>query len=350
MQSPDTDRDSPIASDPSKRTVSLSLRRYTANDAEAWDSFVERSINGTLMHTRRFLSYHPPERFVDHSLLAADPAGRIVGVFPAGETVAQGLRTLQSHPGASYGGWVIDEAASFPVVDEVVRQTVSYADERGFQAIRIRISEKVFHLRRCEELDVAYFRAGFAIDGRELSSAFDLTEAIDDEPTSLFQDYARRNLRKAARLDVTARVSGDFEGYWQLLTNNLRNRYSVQPTHSLGEIGRLLELFPDRIFLVGGYLGDRLLSGAVVFVMNRVGGHVMYMAQDYEFQNHRSLNVVLAEALQECRRRGLRYLNYGISSIPGSHGLEINDGVYTFKRSCGGQGVTRDMLFKRVRE
>ena len=50
--------------------LALDIRPYAASDAEEWDDFVEnRSGNGTLFQTRRFLSYHPEGRFEDRSVL-----------------------------------------------------------------------------------------------------------------------------------------------------------------------------------------------------------------------------------------------------------------------------------------
>ncbi len=72
------------------------------------------------------------------------------------------------------------------------------------------------------------------------------------------------------------------------------------------------------------------------------------MAQDYDFQDLRTLNLVLLEANAQSIRKNMRWLNYGISSIPGTGGLEMNDGLYGFKRSCGGQGVVRDVLVKQL--
>ena len=61
------------------------IRPYTPADAEAWEDLIDRSCNGTFLHTRRFVSYHR-ERFRDRSLLLEDRRGRVVGVFPAAES------------------------------------------------------------------------------------------------------------------------------------------------------------------------------------------------------------------------------------------------------------------------
>ena len=48
--------------------MSLSVERYNGNESE-WDQFViEKSMNGTFIQTRKFINYHPANRFEDCSL------------------------------------------------------------------------------------------------------------------------------------------------------------------------------------------------------------------------------------------------------------------------------------------
>ena len=49
-----------------------------------WDSFVKNANNGTLFHLRKFLSYHPKGRFVDHSI-EFYKKNTLYSVFPAAE-------------------------------------------------------------------------------------------------------------------------------------------------------------------------------------------------------------------------------------------------------------------------
>ena len=81
-------------------------RAYRPDDAAAWDDLVARSVNGTILHTRRFLAYHG-SRFRDRSLVVTKSNGKLAGVLPAAEDpVDQSVVT--SHPGLTYGGLVHD--------------------------------------------------------------------------------------------------------------------------------------------------------------------------------------------------------------------------------------------------
>ena len=294
------------------------------------------------MHTRRFLSYHAAGRFQDRSILFLDNASDLAAVFPAAEIDDSGRSIWKSHPGASYGGLVVREDYS-AFSDELVEHLIRYGREKQFDAIWLRSTEKVFHRRPCDDLDAAMFRAGFTLRGRELSTACCLSSANESELLVRFHLTARQSVHYARRHGVNARVCDTFAGFWELLQVNLESRHDVKPTHSLDEIERLRQLVGDRMLLVGGFLGERMIAGVFIFIMNDVAAHTMYIAQDYEFYRLRALNLVVHKALVECRAIGLKYLNFGISTIPGTMGMKLNEGLHAFKRRCGGDGVLRDI-------
>jgi hypothetical protein len=318
------------------------VQEFSDSETELWDAFVESSFNGTLMHQRRFLSYHPAGRFQDRSVLVRDAQGSVVSVFPAACVIDQERRIWKSHPGASYGGLVVREGFEL-IADDIVEQLVSYARRGEYDAVWLRSPERVFQLRTSDGLDGALYRAGFRLLGREISSACDLGRANQSDVLARFSGNARRNVTKAQREGVVARVSDDFEAYWELLSKNLESRHAVHPTHSLEEIQRLRSLVGNRVLLVGGYLDDRLIAGVVLFLMNNTAAHTMYMGQDYRFNSHRALQLVLYQAILECQSRGLAYLNYGISTIPGTLGMQLNRGLHAFKLRSAGESVFRDI-------
>jgi len=43
----------------------IRLVKYEPALAERWDSFIDNSINGTLFHRQRFMSYHPVGKFAE---------------------------------------------------------------------------------------------------------------------------------------------------------------------------------------------------------------------------------------------------------------------------------------------
>ncbi|GIS72345.1 MAG: hypothetical protein CM1200mP10_19220 [Candidatus Neomarinimicrobiota bacterium] len=72
---------------------------------------VWQANNGTIFHTRKFLAYHPQDRFIDHSLIFCKKNKPYV-LLPAAEVINVQDKMLISHPGASMGSFVVPEDLS----------------------------------------------------------------------------------------------------------------------------------------------------------------------------------------------------------------------------------------------
>ncbi|MBN8574863.1 MAG: GNAT family N-acetyltransferase, partial [Candidatus Kapabacteria bacterium] len=101
-----------------------------------WDTFVESSNNGTIFHTRRFLSYHPQGRFHDSSLVI-EKNDKLFAVFPAVIIERNGKRILSSHSGASYGGFVHTDDLNFKDAHDCVKLLKETAVSLECDAIQI---------------------------------------------------------------------------------------------------------------------------------------------------------------------------------------------------------------------
>ena len=88
----------------------FSLISYTPDWAERWDRFItEGSKNGTFLQTRRFLCYHPADRFQDTSLMIAAENHELLAVIPAARSEADGELRFRAHPGSTFGGIVLSK-------------------------------------------------------------------------------------------------------------------------------------------------------------------------------------------------------------------------------------------------
>ena len=47
----------------------INIERYNNSFSDEWEQIIQFSNNGTIFHKRKFLSYHPKDRFIDHSLV-----------------------------------------------------------------------------------------------------------------------------------------------------------------------------------------------------------------------------------------------------------------------------------------
>ena len=64
----------------------FTVNRLSKKNYSSWDSFVKNANNGTIFHLRKFLSYHPKNKFIDHSL-EFYKNNSLFSIFPAAEIV-----------------------------------------------------------------------------------------------------------------------------------------------------------------------------------------------------------------------------------------------------------------------
>src|SRR5688572_5388687 len=138
--------------------TSIHVRRYAAGDEARWDAFVEAAATGTLLHTRRFLSYHG-DRFADASLLVFDGPDKLCAVLPAAVDPGDPA-CVCSHPGATYGGLLVAAAShGLEVFDALQAACAHYADA-GFERLAYKAVPVHLHATPGQADAYALWRAG----------------------------------------------------------------------------------------------------------------------------------------------------------------------------------------------
>ncbi len=319
--------------------MTIHIQPFSSKLTEAWDRFVWESNNGTLFHTRRFLSYHPADRFQDASL-AFFKGTELYAVLPAVRGKWNGIDTLWSHRGASYGGFVVRENLSIASAYTLVEQLISYARSLSIQRIVITLPPIIYCQRLSNYLDFALVKYGFQYLRREVSSIVSLEENIDLN-VAKFKQTNRTAFRRAQKLGVVVRESDDYATFYEILKKNLKIRHGVQPTHTLEELLKIKQLFPDRIFLYSAYIGEEMVAGVVMFDCNRAVSLAFYISHNEERQEYRGVNLLFYEIIKRCIARGFKYLDFGIFTV----NMEPNFGLGRFKEGFGSSGILRDTLY-----
>ena len=306
-----------------------------ALSAEEWDAFVRRSDNGSIFHERAFLAYHPADRFTDHSLLVR-VKGNVRALFPAIEWQIDKDKTLYSHRGASYGGFVYDDLSLESAID-YIRALKRYAEREGFSRIILTPPPALYAERPTNYVDYALLREGFRYQKRELTAIAPVPSSENDILT-LWKQEARTAMRKAQKSGVSVRLSKDYEAYFEILSHNLLMRHGVTPTHSLKELQYLAQAFPERIELWAAYWGETMIAGVVNFLANERATLAFYISDNKEHQDLRALNLVFYEIFRQCAERGVRYYDFGTFTL----NMQPNMGLGKFKETFGAQGLFRD--------
>lgn len=320
----------------------LTVHAFVPGEEAEWERAVGSASNGTVFHRRRFLAYHPTNRFSDASFTLAR-GDRLVGVVPGAWVEDDELgRGWSSHPGASYGGPAFVGRPSGRTVVEAVEALVkTLRDDAAW--LQMRLPPHALHRAPAlEALEFALHLHGFEVSRSELSTFAALE---DDDVLASLSPSCRRNIRKAERAGLVAEESNDLDQYWEILTDNLARGYGVTPTHERPEIERLRDLLPGDVRLFATHDGVRMVAGVLVFVINEWSAHTFYMASREDAQPTRPLNLALYEALRWARARGLRRMNFGVSTPRGRY---VNWGLLRFKETFGGHNVVRNTYRLRI--
>lgn len=305
-----------------------------------WDEFIEKSDNGTIFHTRRFLSYHPADRFKDASLVIKRK-NNLFAVLPAALIEREGKRILSSHGGASYGSFAYTSDLNFQDAHDLIDCLLDHAKNLKADRVQLTPPPIIYQSKLSNYIDFALVRNGFQYLKREVSSVVQL-DVPKDELIYTYRPEARTALKKAQKEGVKIVECERFEEYYEILKKNLKMRHGVTPTHSLDELLRLKYMFPDKIRLWGAFLEDKLIAGVCNFSANPKVVLAFYISHDEEYQEYRAVNLLFYEIMRRYQDEGYKYLDFGIFTV----NMEPNWGLGRFKENFGSRGIFRDYFFK----
>lgn len=288
--------------------------------------------NDTIFHESRFLSYHG-DRFKDRSMMIKDDYW-----FTAAEVInINGSKILHSHPGASFGGIVLPYNSTLKKVDEVVNNIIYYAEKNKFDEIFMRLPPYIYHKHPCDELDYSLVHNEFKLVNSELSLAIPVDLDLEEWKSSVLRSDTRRSMKK--QKGVTIAWSDDYYSFWKILSDNLETRYDVQPTHTINEILMIKDLYPYNVWLISCYYNTKMIAGVVLIVAGSTCFEVFYIAQDYEYQKYRPVNLLFEEVYRWAYMNDFKYINLGISTE--NQGRDVNWGLFRFKEGFGSNSVLR---------
>tara|TARA_B100000123_G_C25739236_1_gene432989 strand:+ start:2963 stop:3931 length:969 start_codon:yes stop_codon:yes gene_type:complete len=316
----------------------LELSRFRPFEEKIWDFFVPKTNNGTLFHLRSFLNYHPNSRFNDHSILVRKK-GKLFSLFPAVEQIIDGKKILFSHPGATVGSFSLPENLSIADALCLGEQLIKYAKGKKFQSIKINLPPNLYQRRLSNYMEYSFFKHGFKYSKREITSILFLEKTIE-KTKKKFRPSHLRAVRKAIEKNIIVKESKDIEAFYTILKNNLEIRHGVSPTHTLGELKQLFNLFPKKIKLFSAFLDEQMIAGVVTFQINQRVLLAFYISHDECFSELRAVNLLFYHIFEWAIKFKFQIFDFGIFTING----EPNMGLGRFKENFGASGIFRDTI------
>lgn len=303
----------------------MTIEPYSHAQRDEWNELVRNSRNATFLLDRGYMDYHA-DRFPDRSLMLRDDHGRLVAALPA---TAQGT-VLHSHRGLTYGGWIMDRRhSSMAVMLRAWEMMTQRLRDEGFTELIYKSIPYIYHRYPSDEDQYLIFRSGGHLIESNLSAAVNLHSPV------AFDSNASRGAAYASRNGVIVAESRDFNGFWEILSQLLRDRYDTSPVHTAEEITLLASRFPDNIRLYTATCDGTIIAGAVMFMTDTVA-HTQYIAASPEGKRLKALPLLFSWIMDNCCA-GLDYFDFGTSNE--DHGRYLNEGLIRQKNGMGGRGV-----------
>lgn len=305
----------------------MKIKLYATEHKETWDKFVRNSKNGTFLLYRDFIEYHG-DRFNDYSLMFYSE-DKLIAIMPGHITD----RIYYSHQGLTYGGLIMSiDTTAKDVLDIFECLTVTFRHQ-GIKKIVYKPIPHIYHRLPAEEDLYALFRYKATLSARNISSTILLADRID-------YSLSRKNgLKKAQKNNLKVGESDNLDSFWEIVCNNLKERYNKEPVHSLSEITSLKEKFPANIHLFAVWDSDNnMLGGCLTFEMENIV-HAQYTAATEEGKNKGAIDLVIDYIINTVCA-GKRYFDYGISTE--DQGLYLNESLIYQKEGFGARGTVYD--------
>lgn len=310
--------------------------RYEESFEAIWDSFVmEQSINGTFLQTRRFLNYHPKQRFVDCSLVIYNEKDVLSAVVPACEIIEAGRKIFFSHRGSTFGGIVLaNKVYRAKYLIPLLAELKEFWKENNYKRVVLKNTSSLFCNKNMHLLEYTMQYSGFE-ESKELST-FVVLDKFEDI-LSQFSKRKRRNVHNCMKQRLVVREltqNHEVEEFYGILCENLK-KYNTLPVHSLEE---LLELWNVRLNgecgFFGCFMGDKMIAGSMMFYFNNVNvAHTQYLAALGLYNKLSPMTFVYYSMIQLMRDRGFRKLSWGTATE--DTGKVLNMGLITSKEEFG---------------
>jgi len=316
--------------------------KYDDNYYKDWDKFVLNSINGTLFHTRKFLSYHEKNKFIDSSILIYKKT-ELCCVFPCCYDNVND--EYWSHKGSSHGGPVISEKFyKGEYIEKIINEILQYYNYN----LNMRIAETIFSKKYTDPIIYFLNKENFTI--RKELSVYKKLLNDDNTEIEIFNDFHKRNLKylkigledKNFKTLKTIELS-DYKEFYNLLIENLKKHNST-PTHSLQEFLLLNEMYKENSLLVITKKDNNIVSGIWNIIYKNVM-YAFYIVKNYSYKEHFITLLNFNYSFNYAQKLKIKYFCFGICTE--KRGQYLNKNLLKFKESMGGELINRYVIEKK---
>ncbi len=266
------------------------------------------------------MEYHK-ERFEDASQLIFKESN-LVAILPANSVG----NAVYSHQGLTYGGLLLSNKSKLTELILIFKELLSSLKAKGITSLVIKQLPIFYTSLPSQELEYLAFVC------KAKTTRVDAASVIDNKNRVAIQSNRKEGVKKGTRAGLSIIQTKDFTDFWtETLEPNLAQRHQAKPTHTLAEIERLQERFPENIKQFNVLKDDVVVGGATIFE-TKTTAHVQYISAGEHKQEYGTLDF-LFQHLIETVFAHKRYFDFGISNENG--GRNLNKGLNYWKECFG---------------
>lgn len=303
------------------------VRLYQPQDFTIWNAFISLAKNATFLFDRNFMDYHS-DRFKDYSLMIFD-GDKLIAVVPANRVED----TVYSHQGLTYGGLILNNKAKLSAVISIFKNVLQFLNENSIEKLIVKTIPTIYSDYFSDELEYCLFIVKAKLYRRDALSVLDLTNKIAIDSNRM------EGVKRGFKNELVVKEETNFDQFWnEILVPNLATKHNAKPVHTLSEITKLKNLFPNNIRQFNVYKNEELLGGTTVFVNKKVV-HSQYISGNSTKNVSGSLDFLHHHLVKEVFKE-YHYHDFGICNE--YDGRKINKGLLFWKESFGAKTVIQN--------
>ncbi|MDD2888666.1 MAG: GNAT family N-acetyltransferase [Aliarcobacter sp.] len=305
----------------------MNIIKYNIEYKNLWNEFVKTSKNRHFFFQREYMEYHC-DRFEDFSLLVFDSTNKLIAILPANTKED----IVYSHQGLTFGGFLVNDKMKTETMLEIFELLEQFLKKWNIKKLVYKCIPYIYHINPSEEDRYALFRNNAKLIRRDVTTTIDLKNKIK------YQEQRSRAIKKAIKNSLIFEETNDFENYWRILEETLNIQHGTKPVHSINEIKKLANLFPNNIKLFIAKDDAEILGGTLVFENEQIV-HTQYLANSIKGRNMGALDFVIDKLINEVYKNK-KYFDFGISNEDA--GRYLNTGLIAQKEGFGARAVVHD--------